>query len=73
MQADMDRRREKAEALSARAFALCRDGKLSELQALLASQEEENSSSSFASSALSVKLSDRQNGKGKDGATMLHM
>lgn len=62
----MDSKREKAEALRARAFELCRAGKLSEFQSLLGDQDD-------VTSALAVKLSDRQDGKGKSGATLLHM
>ncbi|CAM9692144.1 unnamed protein product [Pylaiella littoralis] len=64
--AEVDSKREKAEALRARAFELCRAGKLSEFQSLLGDQDD-------VTSALAVKLSDRQDGKGKSGATLLHM
>ncbi|CAN0518298.1 unnamed protein product, partial [Ectocarpus sp. 12 AP-2014] len=64
--AEMDSKREKAEAVRARAFELCREGNLPDLRPMLEKQDGD-------ASAPSVKLSDRRDGKGKSGATLLHM
>ena len=65
-QAEADGKKAKAAEVRARAFELCRGGKLAEFRALLADQGD-------VTPALTVKLSDRQDAKGKSGATLLHM
>lgn len=54
--------------MRARAFELCREGNLKELESLLDNQDAKD-----VTPALMVKLSDRQDAKGKSGATLLHM
>lgn len=63
----MDSKKAKAAAVRASAFELCREGKLAELRSLLNDQGDD------VTPALRVKLSDRQDDKGKSGATLLHM
>ncbi len=72
MQEEVKSKREKARAVRAHAFELCRQGNLSEFRPILEDQEDA-AAATAAGGVVKLKLSDRQDEMGKSGASFLHM